>query len=81
MPDLTGMQKARQDLAGIGNELSGVGDLSAWFGLYVDGAAAVAARALASLAPPLDERFKCCTVLCWYGSAAQVAYYKDLFGL
>lgn len=75
------MQKAQQDLAGIGNELAGVGDLSAWFGLYVDGAAAVAARALASLAPPLDERFKCCTVLCWYGTRAEVAYYKDLFGL
>ena len=74
-------QKARQDLAGIGNELSGVGDLSAWFGVYVDGAAAVAARALASLAPPLDERFKCCTVLAWYGTRAEVAYYKELFGL
>ena len=45
------------------------------------GAAAVAAKALASLAPPLDERFKCCTVLSWYGTRAEVAYYKDLFGL
>ena len=39
------------------------------------------AKALASLAPPLDERFKCCTVLSWYGTRAEVAYYKDLFGL
>lgn len=74
-------QKARRDLAAISDDLAAVGDLSAWFGLYMDGAAAVAARALAGMAPPLDERFKCCTVLCWYGSAAQVAYYKDLFGL
>ena len=49
--------------------------------MYVDGAAAVAAKALASLAPPLDERFKCCTVLSWYGTRAEVAYYKELFGL
>ena len=75
------VQKAQQDLAAVGDELSALIDLSAWFGVYIDGAAAVAARALASLAPPLDERFKCCTVLCWYGRAAQVAYYKDLFGL
>ena len=75
------VQKAQQDLAAVGNELSALVDLSAWFGVYVDGAAAVAARALASLAPPLDERFKCCTVLSWYGTRAEVAYYKDLFGL
>ena len=75
------VQKAQQDLAAVGNELSALVDLSAWFGVYIDGAAAVAARALANLAPPLDERFKCCTVLSWYGSKAQVAYYKDLFGL
>ena len=75
------VQKAQQDLAAVGNELSALVDLSAWFGVYVDGAAAVAARALASLAPPLDERFKCCTVLSWYGTRGGVAYYKDLFGL
>lgn len=77
----TATQKARRDLAAISDDLAAVGDLSTWFGLYMDGTAAVAARALAGMAPPLDERFKCCTVLCWYGSAAQVAYYKDLFGL
>ena len=59
------VQKAQQDLAAVGNDLAALVDLSAWFGVYVDGAAAVAARALASLAPPLDERFKCCTVLAW----------------
>ncbi len=75
------VQKAQQDLAAVGNDLAALVDLSAWFGVYVDGAAAVAAKALASLAPPLDERFKCCTVLSWYGTRAEVAYYKDLFGL
>ena len=75
------VQKAQQDLAAVGNELAAVVDLSAWFGVYIDGAAAVAAKALASLAPPLDERFKCCTVLSWYGTRAEVAYYKELFGL
>ena len=75
------MQKAQQDLAAVGNDLAALVDLSAWFGVYVDGAAAVAARALASLAPPLDERFKCCTVLAWYGTRAEVTYYKELFGL
>lgn len=75
------VQKAQQDLAAVGNDLAALVDLSAWFGVYVDGAAAVAAKALASLAPPLDERFKCCTVLSWYGTRAEVAYYKELFGL
>ena len=75
------VQQARQELAAVGNELAAVVDLSAWFGVYIDGAAAVAAKALASLAPPLDERFKCCTVLSWYGTKAEVAYYKELFGL
>lgn len=75
------VQKAQQDLAAVGNELSALVDLSAWFGVYVDRAAAVAAKALAGLAPPLDERFKCCTVLSWYGTRAEVAYYKELFGL
>lgn len=75
------VQKAQQDLAAIGNDLAALVDLSAWFGVYVDGAAAVAAKALANLAPPLDERFKCCTVLSWYGTRAEVAYYKELFGL
>ena len=75
------VQQARQELAAVGNELAAVVDLSALFGVYIDGAAAVAAKALASLAPPLDERFKCCTVLSWYGTKAEVAYYKELFGL
>ena len=75
------VQKAQQDLAAVGNDLAALVDLSAWFGVYMDGAAAVAAKALASLAPPLDERFKCCTVLSWYGTRAEVAYYKELFGL
>lgn len=75
------VQQAQQELAAVGNELAAVVDLSAWFGVYIDGAAAVAAKALASLAPPLDERFKCCTVLAWYGTRAEVAYYKELFGL
>lgn len=75
------VKKAQQDLAAVGNDLAALVDLSAWFGVYVDGAAAVAAKALASLAPPLDERFKCCTVLSWYGTRAEVAYYKELFGL
>lgn len=75
------VQQARQELAAVGNELAAVVDLSAWFGVYIDGAAAVAAKALASLAPPLDERFKCCTVLSWYGTKAELAYYKELFGL
>ena len=75
------VQQAQQELAAVGNDLAAMVDLSAWFGVYVAGAAAVAARALASLAPPLDERFKCCTVLAWYGTRAEVAYYKELFGL
>ena len=75
------VQQAQQELAAVGNDLAAMVNLSAWFGVYVDGAAAVAARALASLAPPLDERFKCCTVLAWYGTRAEVAYYKELFGL
>ena len=37
--------------------------------------------ALAGLAPPLPECFKCCTVLAWYGTRAEVTYYKELFGL
>lgn len=76
-----GVQQAQQELAAVGDELAALVDLSAWFGVYIDGAAAVAAKALASLAPPLDERFKCCTVLAWYGTRAEVAYYKELFGL
>lgn len=75
------VQQAQQELAAVGDELAALVDLSAWFGVYIDGAAAVAAKALASLAPPLDERFKCCTVLSWYGTRAEVAYYKELFGL
>lgn len=75
------VQQAQQELAAVGDELAALVDLSAWFGVYIDGAAAVAAKALASLSPPLDERFKCCTVLSWYGTRAEVAYYKELFGL
>lgn len=75
------VQQAQQELAAVGRDLSSMVDLSAWFGVYIDGAAAVAAKALANLAPPLDERFKCCTVLSWYGTRAEVAYYKELFGL
>lgn len=75
------VQQAQQELAAVGDELAGMVDLSAWFGVYIDGAAAVAAKALASLAPPLPECFKCCTVLSWYGTRAEVAYYKDLFGI
>ena len=75
------VQQAQQELAAVGNELAALVDLSAWFGVYIDGAAAVAAKALAGLAPPLPECFKCCTVLSWYGTRAEVAYYKDLFGL
>lgn len=75
------VQSLRQELSDVAASLSQTTTLSGWFGLYVDGAAAVGARLLAQLAPPLDERFKCATALAWYGSKDHVAYYKELFGL
>lgn len=71
----------QQTLADVAESITTAPPLSGWFGIYADGAAAVAARLLAQLAPPLDERFKCATVLAWYGNKEHVAYYKELFGL
>ena len=75
------VQKATHDLQAVADTLASAADLSGWFGIYLEGLAAEAARLLAGMAPPLDEAFKCCTVLCWYGERKEVAYYKELFGL
>lgn len=75
------VQSWHQELTDVASQLSGAASLSGTFGVYLEGAAAVAARVLAQLAPPLDERFKCSTVLAWYGQTDHVAYYKELFGL
>lgn len=75
------VNKASQDLQAIAGQLAGGADLSGWFGIYLEGAAAEVTRLLAGMAPPLDEVFKCATVLCWYGEKEEVAYYKELFGL
>lgn len=75
------VQTMRQTLSDVASQLSGAASLSGSFGVYLEGEAAVAARVLAQLAPPLDERFKCATILAWYGKVEHVAYYKELFGL
>lgn len=75
------VQSFRQELTDVAARISDAANLSGTFGLYLEDAATVAAHVLAQLAPPLDERFKCATVLAWYGDKDHVAYYKELFGL
>lgn len=75
------VQKTVQDLQAVAGQLTAGADLSGWFGLYLEGAAAEVGRLLAGMAPPVDEVFKCASVLCWYGEREEVAYYKELFGL
>lgn len=75
------LQKATRELQTVTDQLARAADLSGWFGIYLEGAAAEVARLLAGMAPPLDEVFKCCTVLCWYGERGEVQYYKELFNL
>ncbi|EPR43150.1 hypothetical protein dsx2_2510 [Desulfovibrio sp. X2] len=69
----------QEDLAALERGMSGADPC--WFGVYLEGLAVPIARLLASVAPPLDAASKCCAAVCWYGTVAQVAYYKEAFGL
>ena len=57
------------------------GEINNASGLYLEGAGSFIARMLAKAPIPLGENFKCTTLLCWYGTKAQVGYYKESFGL
>lgn len=65
----------------IMGSLQGEGDLTGWYGIYLEGLAAECARLLARVAPPLDAAYKCAACLVWYGSVEEVAYYKELFNI
>lgn len=69
----------KADLDALAQGMSGADPC--WFGVYLEGLAVPLARLLASFAPPLDAASKCCAAVCWYGTTAQVAYYKEAFGL
>jgi hypothetical protein len=73
------MQRRRADLASLGSSMTGTDP--GWFGLYLEGLVAEVARLLVRFVPPLDDAFKCCAAVCWYGRRQQVAYYKEAFGL
>ncbi len=68
-----------QDLQALAEGMTGASD--AWHGIYLEGAVAMLAPLLAKFAPPLDDSFKCCASVCWYGTKSQVAYFKEAFGL
>lgn len=68
-----------QDMQVLADGMTGASD--AWHGVYLEGAVATMAPLLAKFAPPLDDSFKCCTCVCWYGTKSQVAYFKEAFGL
>lgn len=57
------------------------GGFDAWAGFHVRGAGPAIFRELSKLDPPFDASFKCSALLCWFGKPAQVAYYKESFGL
>lgn len=73
------MQRRRADLASLGSSMTGTDP--GWFGIYLEGLVAEVARLLGRFVPPLDDAFKCCAAVCWYGRRQQVAYYKEAFGL
>ncbi|WP_164561816.1 hypothetical protein [Nitratidesulfovibrio vulgaris] len=73
------MQRRRADLASLGSSMTGTDP--GWFGIYLEGLVAEVARLLVRFVPPLDDAFKCCAAVCWYGRRQQVAYYKEAFGL
>ena len=60
-------------MGGAGND--------AWIGAYLEGDGAAIGKQLAKLVPPFDEAFKCASLLCWYGKPAEVAFYRESFGL
>jgi len=68
-----------QDMQALAEGMTGASD--AWHGIYLEGAVATLAPLLAKFAPPLDDSFKCCVSVCWYGTKSQVAYFKEAFGL
>ncbi len=71
--------KQIEDMRDLAASLSG--PLTGAFGVYLEGPIAAVAPHLAKFAPPLGDSYKCCTVLCWFGKKAEVAYYKEAFGL
>ena len=71
-------QKAA-DLAKLAESMSG--GMDAWIGLSLSGTGAEIFRELSRVEAPFDASFKNTALLCWYGDPAQVAYYKESFGL
>ncbi len=69
----------QQQLQALAEGMAGESD--AWRGIYLEGAVAMLAPLLAKFAPPMDDSFKCCVSVCWYGTKSQVAYFKEAFGL
>lgn len=69
----------QQDLQALAEGMTGASD--AWRGIYLEGAVAMLAPLLAKFAPPMNDSFKCCVSVCWYGTKSQVAYFKEAFGL
>lgn len=74
-----GAQQRQQNLQALAAGMTGASN--AWRGIYLEGAVAMLAPLLAKFAPPMDDSFKCCVSVCWYGTKSQVAYFKEAFGL
>jgi len=72
-------EQRQQNLQALAAGMTGASD--AWRGIYLEGAVATLAPLLAKFAPPMDDSFKCCVSVCWYGTKSQVAYFKQAFGL
>jgi hypothetical protein len=67
------------DLAALGESMSGTFDT--WAGLCIHGPGPALFRYLAKLQAPFDASCKCTSLLCWFGKPAEVAYYRESFGL
>lgn len=69
----------RQQLEALRQHIAGAD--TGWYALHLHGSAGELPVMLRRTVAPVNAAYKCCAAVCWHGTAENVQFYRQLFGL